>query len=149
MQTLFCKKLCRYLQGLKTEVTDTALYSETASGSNKGPESVAALDTAWPLMPSSFPSSKLSSSSVLQNEYSPQSLLSGEFASGDAGKQEGNLLRPFFNEWPNARDTWSGLDDEKSNQTSFSTTQLSISIPMTSSDFSAASTQSEQGEFHL
>lgn len=64
-------------------------------------------------------------------------------------KQEGQSLRPFFDEWPKARDSWSGLEEERSNQTSFSTTQLSISIPMASSDFSATSSQSPHGEFQL
>uniref|UniRef100_A0A453QGE3 Uncharacterized protein n=1 Tax=Aegilops tauschii subsp. strangulata TaxID=200361 RepID=A0A453QGE3_AEGTS len=45
-------------------------------------------------------------------------------------KQENQPLRPFFDEWPGRRDSWSEMDDERSNGTSFSTTQLSISIPM-------------------
>ncbi|VAH99015.1 unnamed protein product [Triticum turgidum subsp. durum] len=44
--------------------------------------------------------------------------------------QENQPLRPFFDEWPGRRDSWSEMDDERSNGTSFSTTQLSISIPM-------------------
>lgn len=51
--------------------------------------------------------------------------------------QESNSPQPFFNEWPKTRDLWSDLEDERSNQISFSNTQLSISIPMTSSDFSS------------
>lgn len=60
------------------------------------------------------------------------------FSSGGAGaggllgsvKQENQPLRPFFDEWPGTRDSWSEMDDARSSRTSFSTTQLSISIPM-------------------
>jgi hypothetical protein len=45
-------------------------------------------------------------------------------------KQENQPLRPFFDEWPGRRDSWSEMDEERSNGTSFSTTQLSISTPM-------------------
>ncbi|VAI48375.1 unnamed protein product [Triticum turgidum subsp. durum] len=69
----------------------------------------------------------------------------GDFGSGDSAKQENQTLRPFFDEWPKTRDSWSDLTDDNSNVASFSATQLSISIPMTSSDFSAASSQSPNG----
>nr|CAB3474023.1 unnamed protein product [Digitaria exilis] len=59
------------------------------------------------------------------------------FSNGGAGgllggnvKQENQPLRPFFDEWPGTRDSWSEMDEARSNRTSFSTTQLSISIPM-------------------
>ena len=49
------------------------------------------------------------------------------------------VLRPFFDEWPpKARDSWPELQDD----TSFSATKLSISIPMTGSDFSTTTTTS-------
>jgi hypothetical protein len=58
------------------------------------------------------------------------------FNSGASGglmgnvKQENRPLRPFFDEWPaTTRDSWSEMDDARSNRSSFSTTQLSISIP--------------------
>lgn len=107
------------------------------------------LDNTWPLMPSRvapFPTSKSGDNPILQNDYPHHSYFSGEFASGEAVKQEGQSLRPFFDEWPRSKDSWSGLEDERSNQTSFSTTQLSISIPMSSSDFSATSSRSAHGE---
>jgi hypothetical protein len=44
-------------------------------------------------------------------------------------KQENQPLRPFFDEWPATRDSWSEMDDARSSRTSFSTTQLSISNP--------------------
>jgi hypothetical protein len=44
-----------------------------------------------------------------------------------------------------SRESWPGLGDENTNLASFSTTQLSMSIPIASSDFSAASSQSPNG----
>jgi len=97
------------------------------------------LQDTWPLMSTRVTSFTTSKSS---NDYS---FLSGEYASGDHLKEEDQSLRPFFNEWPKSRDSWSGMEDERSNQTAFSTTQLSISIPM-SSDISATSSQSPHRE---
>ncbi|KAB1212128.1 Growth-regulating factor 5 [Morella rubra] len=139
----------RYLQGLKPEVGEHSFFSD-ASGSNRNLQMDSPLDNTWPLMPSrvtSFAASKSSDSSMLQNDYPQHSFFTSDFASGEPMKQEGQSLRPFFVEWPKTRDSWSGLEDERSNQTSFSTTQLSISIPMTTSDFSATSSQSPHGEF--
>jgi hypothetical protein len=94
-----------------------------------------------------------SSSSAVKAERQQQQPLSfpgcGDFGGGgaaiDTAKQENQPLRPFFDEWPKTRDSWSDLTDENSNLASFSATQLSISIPMTSSDFSVASSQSPNG----
>ncbi|KAA8533444.1 hypothetical protein F0562_031122 [Nyssa sinensis] len=134
----------RYLHGLKPEVGEYSFFSE-ASGSNRGLQMDSAVDNTWPLMPSRvslFPASKASNTSILQNDYPQHTFFSNEYTSGELVKQEGQSLRPFFDEWPRTRDTWSGLEDERSNQTSFSTTQLSISIPMASSDFSTTSSRS-------
>ncbi|KAK9914734.1 hypothetical protein M0R45_038492 [Rubus argutus] len=134
----------RYLQGLKPEIGEHSFLSDT-SGSNRGLQMDSPLDSTWPLMPSrvgSFPASKSGDGSVLQNDYPQHSFFNNDFPSGEPLRQEGQSLRPFFDEWPKGRDSWSGLEDERSNQTSFSTTQLSISIPMTSSDFSATSSRS-------
>ncbi|XVE62329.1 hypothetical protein DITRI_Ditri06bG0109200 [Diplodiscus trichospermus] len=134
----------RYLQGIKPEVGEHSFFSE-ASGSNRGLQIESQLDNTWPLMQSrvsSYPQSKSSGSPILQNDY-PQHSFFGEFNSGEPVKHEGQSLRPFFDEWPKTRDSWSALEDERSNQTaSFSTTQLSISIPMASSDFSTTSSRS-------
>lgn len=86
---------------------------------------------------------------MLQSDYPQHSFVSSEYGSGEAVKEEGQPLRPFFREWPKSRESWSGLEDERSNQTAFSTTQLSISIPMSSSEFSATSSQSPHGEIYL
>lgn len=141
-------ELNRYLQGLKSEGGEHSFFSE-ASGGNRGLQMESQLENTWPLMStrvSSYSASKSSNNSMLQSEYPQHSFLSSEYASGEAVKEEGQPLRPFFNEWPKSRESWSGLEDERSNQTAFSTTQLSISIPMSSSDFSATSSQSPHGE---
>lgn len=136
----------RYLQvqGLKPEVGEHSFFTE-ASGSNRGLQMDSPMDGAWPLMQSrvsSLPQSKSSNTSILQNDYPQHSFFRSEFTSSDHVKPEGQSLRPFFDEWPKTRDSWSGLEDERSHQTSFSTTKLSISIPMASSDFSATSSRS-------
>ncbi|KAJ0013794.1 hypothetical protein Pint_20970 [Pistacia integerrima] len=137
----------RYLQGvLKPEVGEHSFFSE-ASGSNRGIQMESQLDNTWPQMQSrvaTLPQSKASNTSILQNNYSQHTFFGSEFTTGEHIKQGGQSLRPFFDEWPKARDSWSCLEDERSNQTSLSTTQLSISIPMSSSDFSATSSQSPQ-----
>ncbi|KAG0512467.1 hypothetical protein BDA96_10G016000 [Sorghum bicolor] len=71
----------------------------------------------------------------LSQEQERQPFSSGGAGAGAGGllgnvKQENQPLRPFFDEWPGTRDSWSEMDDARSNRTSFSTTQLSISIPM-------------------
>ncbi|KAG5139075.1 hypothetical protein AAZX31_12G014200 [Glycine max] len=137
----------RCLQGLKSEGGEHCFFSE-ASGSNKVLQMESQLESTWPSMSTrvaSFSTSKSSTDSLLHSDYPQHSFLSGEYASGEHAKEEGQPLRPFSNEWPKSRESWSGLEDDISNQTAFSTTQLSISIPM-SSDFSATSSQSPHGE---
>ncbi|CAM6123089.1 unnamed protein product [Calypogeia fissa] len=56
---------------------------------------------------------------------------------------EGQPLRHFFDDWPRSRDptalAWSDVEEDRPNRSSnASTTQLSISIPVTSSDFPAS-----------
>lgn len=136
----------RYLQGLKSEGGEHSFFAEASGGDNKGLQMESQLENTWPLMSTrvaSFSASKSScNNSMLQSDYPQHSFLSSEYGSGEAVKEEGQPLRPFFSEWPKSRESWSGLEDERSNQTAFSTTQLSISIPMSSSDFSATSSQS-------
>ncbi|ERN15677.1 hypothetical protein AMTRI_Chr03g144610 [Amborella trichopoda] len=162
----------RYLQGMK-EVDEHSFFSE-ASGSARALGMEASLDNNWRLTPSrvsSFPISKARNGSILQNNYPqlqnledlgnttfPSALskqqqhcfLGSEFRSTETMKvgqeQEGQPLRHFFDDWPKTRDSWADLEDERGNRTSFSTTQLSISIPMASSDFSATSSQSPNND---
>eukprot|EP00257_Ricinus_communis_P016871 XP_015575172.1 growth-regulating factor 5 [Ricinus communis] len=134
----------RYVQGLKSEVGEHSFFSE-ASGSNRGVQMDSQLENAWPLMQSrvsTFNVSKSTDNSILQNGYPQSSYFSGEFGTGESVKQGGQSLRPFLDEWPKTRDSWSGLEDDRSNPTSFSTTRLSISTPMASSDLSTPSSRS-------
>ncbi|OVA18426.1 WRC [Macleaya cordata] len=158
----------RYFHGMKPETDEHSFFSE-ASGSSRGLGMDTSMENSWRLMPSrvsSFPQSKSRNGSIMQGDYSQMHALQdlgqatmsaalskqhqqqqhcffgSEYGSSEAVKQEGQSLRPFFDEWPKTRDSWSDLEDERSNRTSFSTTQLSISIPMASSDFSATSSRS-------
>lgn len=147
MHLNYCQN--RYLQGLKPEVGEHSFFSE-ASGSNRALQMDSQIETAWPLMQSrvsSFPASKSTENSMLQNDYPQHSFLGNEYTVREPVKQDGQSLRPFFDEWPKTRDSWTGLEDDRSNQTSFSTTQLSISIPRASSDFSTRSSRSPHGGF--
>ncbi|KAK1306506.1 Growth-regulating factor 4 [Acorus calamus] len=163
----------RYFHGVKGDVDEHCFFSE-ASGGVRNLAMDSSLDSTWRLMPSRvspFPPSKPRNGSLLQSDYphvqqsmqdyghstlatalskqqqqQQQHLFFGsEFCAAEPVKQEAQSLRPFFDEWPKARDSWSDLDDERSNRSSFSTTQLSISIPMASSDFSATSSRSPNG----
>nr|APR63969.1 growth-regulating factor 5 [Populus tomentosa] len=130
----------RYLQGLKPEGGEHSFLSE-ASGSNKGLQIDSQLDNAWSLMQSrvsSFTTEKSTENSMLQNNHPQHSFFSSDFTTRESVKQDGQSLRPFLDEWPKNQDAWSGLENDCSNQTSFSTTQLSMSIPMASSDFSTS-----------
>ncbi|KAL5555944.1 hypothetical protein UlMin_038180, partial [Ulmus minor] len=146
----------RYVQGLKAAaevgvgVGEHSLIGD-ASGSNRSSnlhmnlDSTTTLDNAWGLM-----------SSSRLNEYPPQHSFFNactsptELEHQSCVKQEvqghHQSLRPFFDEWPKSRDSWSGLEEDpsRSNHTAFSTTtQLSISIPINScSDFSPTSSRS-------
>ncbi|KAJ8631918.1 hypothetical protein MRB53_025254 [Persea americana] len=152
----------RYLHGLRGDVDEHSFFSE-ASGSTRGVGMDFPVDNTWRLMPSrvsSFPQSKpilesnysqlqamqdfghMAIPSALSKQQQQHSLFRNEFGSPEPVKQEGQSLRPFFDEWPKTRGSWSDLEEERSNRTSFSTTQLSISIPMSSSDFSGTSSRS-------
>ncbi|XP_074568214.1 growth-regulating factor 5-like [Curcuma longa] len=152
----------RYFSGLRADVDEHRFFSE-ASGSAKA----LGVDNSWHLMStwsSTFPQSKLQDSFILRNAY-PQlqllqdhgqvtlpslsgqqcqdhSLFGSESSLTEPAKHETQPLRPFFEEWPKARDSWPDLQDNRSNRASFSTTQLSISIPMTSPDFTSTSSRS-------
>ncbi|XP_054811631.1 LOW QUALITY PROTEIN: growth-regulating factor 4-like [Prosopis cineraria] len=138
----------RYLRGLKSEVGEHSFISE-ASGSNRCLQMESPMENTWPLMTTRVASnatSKSNNSTMQQSDYPQHSFLSGGYASGEPVKLGGSQsLRPLFDEWPRSRESWSGLEDERSKEVAF-LTQLSISIPMSSSDFSAASSQSPNGE---
>lgn len=139
-------KSCRHLQGSKPEAGEHQSFSQ-CSGGNRSLLMDSALDNTWSsTQMSSFSQSKPMNNSSLHDDYSHHSLINCEFGQTQPVKQGSRSLHPFFEEWPNNRD-WSGLEDESANQVSFSTAQLSISVPM-ASDFST-SPQSTQGEIIL
>ncbi|KAE9606478.1 hypothetical protein Lal_00013991 [Lupinus albus] len=125
----------RYLQGLKSECGEQSLFPK-ALGSNKSHLE----NTLMPIGASSFSTSKSNNNnnnSMLQGDYLQHSFLCSEYASGgEFVKHESQSLRPFFDEWPKNK------EDEESNHKAFSTTQLSMSIPMSSSNFSTTTSQS-------
>ncbi|KAG5061635.1 hypothetical protein JHK87_002664 [Glycine soja] len=132
----------RYFQGPKSEGGEHSFLSKNL-GSNKVLHMESQMDNT--LMPTSgvasFSTLRSNNNSMLQGDYLQPSFLSSEYASAETVKQEGQFLRPFFDEWPKRRDSWSGLEDEGSNHT-----QLSISIPMSASNFSTTSSHSPHGE---
>lgn len=124
--------------------------------------SASSMDDSWQLTPltiSSSSSSKQRSCSGLsnENEYSYlqlQSLSDNNnnnskqphqdqscYISGSDGKEEPQkIFHRFFDEWPpKSRNSWLDLDDKSS------TTQLSISIPTSSHDFTTFSSTNQRG----
>ncbi|VFQ70566.1 unnamed protein product [Cuscuta campestris] len=133
--------------GMNSDANEHNLPGETsaASGGSLGMGSV--IDNhSWnsvPFQVSSSPMLKLKNDSLFLESSSPHVHLSGAFepligASGGTIKQqqEQQSVRSFFSEWPAAKESWSNLDSDGSN-----TTQLSISIPMTTSGFSSSSSR--------
>jgi hypothetical protein len=115
------------------------------------------MDNSWRLLPSqtfqatSYPLfgtlSGLDESTIAslpKTQREPLSFFGSDFVTA-AAKQENQTLRPFFDEWPKARDSWPELGDDNNSLASFSATQLSISIPMATSDFSNNSSRSPSG----
>ncbi|KAG6397174.1 hypothetical protein SASPL_143339 [Salvia splendens] len=112
----------------------------------------------WGLMPSQVSSSSLfkqgsnsrmlASSSVQQ--YTPHAhepvsskqqqngLFGNDISSPTILKQE----HLFFSEWPTTKESWSNLDNNGTNENAFSSTQLSMSTPRTSSGFTSGTAYS-------
>ncbi|PKA45975.1 Growth-regulating factor 3 [Apostasia shenzhenica] len=152
---------CRYLRGAKPDLDEYSFSESSLSVRGLGMDSP--LDSSWRMM--STPSDSFSlfrderESSILDNNYfhnqpvqdleqatfkNQHSFFQSDFNSSEAPVKNVQALRPFFDEWPRTREQWLDLE-EKSNRASFSTTQLSISIPMASSDFSTTSSRSQNG----
>ncbi|KAF8670240.1 hypothetical protein HU200_050772 [Digitaria exilis] len=115
------------------------------------------MDNAWRLLPSQTSTFQATSyplfgtlsgldestiASLPKTQREPLSFFGSDYVTA---KQESQTLRPFFDEWPKARDSWPELGDDNSSLASFSATQLSISIPMATSDFSNTSSRSPSG----
>lgn len=156
---------------MKPDNDGHSFFSEASANTRGGLGMESSTDNSWRLMPSrvsSFSQTKSRKGSFMQSDYSQMHSLQdisqasintalskqhqqqqqqhcffgSDYGSSQPVKQEGQSLRPFFDEWPKTRDSWSDLDDERSNRSAFSTTQLSISIPM---NFSATSSRSPNG----
>lgn len=141
----------RYMKG---DIDEHVFFSSEVSGPSRGlgidSQSMlsSSLDNGWRSFIPSKVSPFSSQSSFPTDAASKQqhSFLTSSF--GGVQDQPVNVkieqqpLRHFFDEWPRSRDSstlsWTDLDEERSNRNS-STTQLSISIPITASDFSGSS----------
>lgn len=141
----------RYMKG---DIDEHVFFSTEVSGTSRGlgidSQSMlsSSVDSGWrSLMPSKVsPFSSQSSFPTDAATKQQHSFLTSSF--GGVQDQPVNVkieqqpLRHFFDEWPRSRDSstlsWTELDEDRSNRSS-STTQLSISIPITSSDFSGSS----------
>ncbi|KAJ1400716.1 WRC domain [Sesbania bispinosa] len=154
----------RYIYGLKEEVDEHAFFTEP-SGTMRS-FSTSSMDDSWQLTPltiSSSSSSKQRSFSALSNsndnqEYSYLQLQSLSDNSKQPQQDQGcysdikcetfmklgkeepqKTVHRFFDEWPpKNRNSWLDLDDKSS------TTQLSISIPTSSHDFTTFSSPTQR-----
>lgn len=120
-------------------------------------------DSTWCLLPTQVPSnpmfktknepqflggvSELTIDSTMPKQRQQHCFFGSEIDSPGALKQEQHSIRPFLSEWPTTtKESWSNLENDGSNQNAFSTTQLSISIPVPPSSFSSRSDCSQNGE---
>ncbi|KAL7111903.1 hypothetical protein ACP275_05G118600 [Erythranthe tilingii] len=161
----------RYIHGLATDADDSSFSPEASRSMGLGP-SVGSSSSKWRLTPSQYSSSSLfkqrSDPPLLDHHYSPapqtvptrgfhstdinfskpnqqQHCFFGSDNNGIVLKQENQQQQPvhlFFSEWPTTKESQSNLDEEGSNPSVFSSTQLSISIPSASSSFSSRSAYS-------
>ncbi|KAI3756205.1 hypothetical protein L1987_56022 [Smallanthus sonchifolius] len=139
----------RYDQGLTINVDDLSYSSGASSARSLAMESNA--DSTWHLVPAQVSSTSLTESrtdSYLQtkslqltmvNAFEPvidtapgskpsqqHCLFGSKIESPVEVKHEQQMMRPFFEEWPEPREPWSSLD-AAGGKNSFSTTQLSMS----------------------
>ncbi|XP_042020352.1 growth-regulating factor 4-like isoform X1 [Salvia splendens] len=112
----------------------------------------------WGLMPSQVSSSSLfkqgSNSRMLASSYTPHAhepvsskqqhhgLFGSDISSPTTLKQE----HLFFSEWPTTKESWSNLDNNGTNENAFSSTQLSMPTPRTSSGFTSATAYSPNAD---
>ncbi|XP_057786625.1 growth-regulating factor 4-like [Salvia miltiorrhiza] len=143
-----CKSICTLCFSLEASTSVGSLGLGSSAG-----------DGTWRLM-----SSQVSSSSIIKQKYDSQLLgpsstqqniphrfepilqqrqhcfLGSEIGSPVLAKQEQqHPIHPFFSEWPTTKESWSTLDDDDGfSKNFFSSTQLSISIPRASTNFSSS-----------
>lgn len=153
--------IIRYLHGLKEGVDEHPFFSE-ASGSLRSIAS-SPFDSSWRSNASSLAQLKHGNCSAFPSTFSQmqmhdnhtdvsnkQQMEQHSFSLGPVNMKRVDEpqqpLRQFFDEWPlKNRDSWLDLEEDPSNQTSFSATQLSISIPMASSEFPPTNRRSGNG----
>uniref|UniRef100_A0ACD5ZHX9 Uncharacterized protein n=1 Tax=Avena sativa TaxID=4498 RepID=A0ACD5ZHX9_AVESA len=139
-----CKDL-RYsggygIRSLADEHSELITEAFNASMENAWRPQPSQTTTAFPL--SSYPQlgamgdlGQNNATAVKRERQQPLSFLGSGGDFDTAAKQEENqTLRPFFDEWPKSRDSWSDLSSEKSNPVrpfSAAATRLSISAPVT------------------
>ncbi|KAJ8561268.1 hypothetical protein K7X08_027458 [Anisodus acutangulus] len=156
-------KAHRYFHGMAPDA-DQQNFSLEASAGMRSLGMGSNTDNTWCLMSPQLPSSPMvkpkndsqlldSSPQIrMPNPFEPMNdatisrqqqqqhcFFSSDIGSPGTAKQEQCSMRPFFDKWPTTKESWSNLDDEGSNKNNFSTTQLSISIPVAPSEFSSRS----------
>lgn len=160
----------RYAHGLKEEVDEHLFFSE-ASGTMRS-FSGSSMDDSCQLTPLTMSSTTMShskqrSNSEIQSDYSTYLRLQSLNDTPKQHKQDHHsyvmgsemplkierdnepqkTIHRFFDEWPpNNRDSWLNLDDNSSNCSSLSTTQLSISVPATSHVFPIFNSRTHHGK---
>ncbi|XP_057479794.1 growth-regulating factor 3-like [Actinidia eriantha] len=138
----------RYLHGVKPEA-DKQSFLQEGSGSVRVLGLDRNVDSTWNLTPSCFQVDSASNPSygaqedfeLMNNAAMSRQRQQHCFFGSDIGsaKQESNSIRPFFDGWPKARDSWSNLDDQRYDKNTLSSTQLSISVPTPLSEISSRS----------
>ncbi|KAK9281559.1 hypothetical protein L1049_004462 [Liquidambar formosana] len=130
----------RYFHALREGIDERAFFPET-SGTLRGPsESYSPLTMSSSGSYSHSQFQGLADNSKQQQQQEQHCFVLGtDFKSARPIKVERDddetqkPLHHFFSEWPQKnRDTWLDLEDDPSTHASFSTTQLSISLPMSS-----------------
>ncbi|KAK3037640.1 hypothetical protein RJ639_030417 [Escallonia herrerae] len=148
----------RYFHGLTPDADEHNYSTESSGGSVSGLGMDSNIEGTWRLLPS--PLLKPRNDSYLQGSSTqvqmPQNFVpindaamskqrqqhcffGSELGSPGPVKQEQHSMRPFFDEWPKTRESWCDVDEDRSNKNAYSTTQLSMSIPRTSSEYSTKS----------
>ncbi|CAL5441085.1 unnamed protein product [Camellia sinensis] len=82
------------------------------------------------------------SNAAMSRQRQQYCFFGSEFGSPGPVKQESHAVRPFLDDWPKARDSWTDPDDQRYDKSTFSTTQLSISVPIPLSEISDRSPHS-------
>ncbi|KAL7122647.1 hypothetical protein ACP275_01G056500 [Erythranthe tilingii] len=132
----------RYMHGLTPDADDSS-FSPEASGS-LGLGSNAGTAATWHLMPSSSSLLKQKSDSQLLFGHQNNSHAFESISQRQQEQQQQHPVHPFFSEWPTTKESWSTLEDQDGSHKNilFSSTQLSMSIPRASLDFSTRSAYS-------